>query len=364
MVAEVVDEQRMPPWYASVEHGTFQNDRSLDGDARRTIVDWVRSGMAEGEPASDESLSEDSRATAKTFAHATPGPDHWSIGEPDRVLRMLLPHSLPADGFIPYRYVVFPHVFLKDTWIEAFEIRPDNPSVVHHANLAYASRDEKPGRGTFITGYVPGGQAMQLAHFENDVAYRIPALSVLGLQIHYVTTGKPEHCRIELGIRYKRGTVRKQLRHNLADPHRFRIPPHHPAYPVRDDFVIRRDATLLGMFCHMHLRGKDMTFTAYHPDGRAETLLQIPNYNFDWQLGYEIRAGEKRLPAGTRIDVVAHYDNSAFNPYNPDPAKTVRYGPQTVHEMMNGYVFYTYDDDDLNLRIDPKNGRVLEPAGE
>ena len=101
-----------------------------------------------------------------------------------------------------------------------------------------------------------------------------------------------------------------------------------------------------------------MTFSSVTPDAKRETLLQIPNYNFEWQLGYEIGPGTKRLSKGTAVEAVAHFDNSAFNPYNPDPAATVRYGPQTVHEMFNGFVFYVADDEQLKLHVDPKSGRV------
>jgi hypothetical protein len=108
----------------------------------------------------------------------------------------------------------------------------------------------------------------------------------------------------------------------------------------------------------MHLRGRDMLFRAHKPDGTTETLLLVPNYSFDWQMPYVWEPGKMRFPKGTRLECVAHYDNSAFNPYNPDPATTVRDGPQTHHEMMNGFVFYTDAGEQLNLRIDPETGRV------
>ena len=114
------------------------------------------------------------------------------------------------------------------------------------------------------------------------------------------------------------------------------------------------------MFSHMHLRGKDMTFTAHLPDGKTDTLLIIPNYNFSWQLPYRWETGKMRLPKGTRLECVAHFDNSKFNPYNPDPAATVRNGPQTYQEMMYGFFFYTNADEQLGLHIDPKSGTVVK----
>ena len=108
----------------------------------------------------------------------------------------------------------------------------------------------------------------------------------------------------------------------------------------------------------MHVRGRDMTFKAHYPDGKSETLLTIPNYNFDWQLAYRWGAGKKKFPKGTRLEAVAHYDNSAFNPFNPDPKATVRDGQQTFNEMMNGFVFYVEANEKLGLEIDPKTGRA------
>lgn len=344
MMAEVVVDQTMPPWYANPRHGKFQNDPSLTSAERDTLVRWVKSGRAEGDAADSAELK-----PAKS--------SKWRIGEPDLVVSMAAEHTVQATGFVPYRYVMLPHLFLSDTWVEAIEIRPDNPSVVHHCNMAYATT-KGAGEETFITGYVPGGQAMDLGKFDNDVAFFIPKLAVLGLQIHYTTTGKEETCKISVGIRFPRRTVQKQLRHLLLDPHRIAIAPGDGAFPIQSRKSLDRDISLLGMFTHMHVRGKDMTFYATAPDQPRETLLQIPNYNFEWQLGYEIEPGKKRLPRGTVIEAVAHYDNSAFNPYNPDPTRTVPYGQQTYDEMFNGYVFFVDENERLNVAVNPKTGAV------
>lgn len=343
MIAEVVSEGRMPPWFASPKYGHFINDRSLSREERDQIVAWVRAGTPEGDPADMPEPLE----FPKT---------QWRIGEPDLVLTMSKEIDVQADGYVPYEYVVLPHFFLKDTWIEAFEILPHNPAVVHHCNAAYASGKDGAGADTFITGYVPGGQPLIASNFNNGVAFKIPRLSVIGLQIHVVTTGKPEKCKISVGIRFPRYTVEKQLHHVILDDRKFKIAPGHPAYMVSDDDVLDHDVTMLGMFSHMHLRGKDMTFLAHLPDGATQTLLQIPNFNFDWQLGYEIEPGALRLPKGTRLEAIAHYDNSAFNPYNPNPDRVVPYGDQTYDEMINGFAFFTHDDEELSIEVNPKNG--------
>jgi hypothetical protein len=179
---------------------------------------------------------------------------------------------------------------------------------------------------------------------------------MLGLQIHFVATGKPEKCRVQVGLRFPRVPVQKTLRSVQLTDRRFAIPPGAPAHKVSSSRTFDRDVIGVGLFSHMHLRGKDMTFTAHLPDGTDETLLVIPNYNFEWQIPYRWEPNTKRFPKGMRLECVAHFDNSPFNPYNPDPKVTVRNGPQTHHEMMIGFFFYTEADEQLGLNIDPKAG--------
>ena len=99
---------------------------------------------------------------------------------------------------------------------------------------------------------------------------------------------------------------------------------------------LQRDTVVTTLTPHMHVRGKDMTYIAHYPDGTSETLLSVPKYDFNWQITYEL-AQPKLLPKGTRIEVIAHYDNSTANKYNPDPTKDVRWGDQTWEEMMIGF---------------------------
>jgi len=342
MIGEVVADQRMPPWHAS-RHQTFANQRGLTHRERETIVAWTRN---------PQRGDETNRPPRRQF----PSQD-WEIGTPDLVTTSLQESTLPAEGFVDYRYEILPHVFLKETWISAAEIKPSNPSVVHHCNLGYMSIGEKFSDKNFITGRVPGGTAMRL---EDGVAYRIPAGSVVGLQIHYTTTGKPEKNRMSVGFRFPRGEVQRELRHLQVHTSRFAIPPGAAAHEVQAVRTLSEAATGVGMFAHMHLRGKDMTFRALAPNGGSETLLVIPNYHYDWQQNYRFPAGTRTFPAGTKIEVTAHFDNSAFNAFNPDPTRTVRVGDQSIDEMMYGFFFYTRDGENLGLKIDPKSGTKAE----
>ncbi len=114
------------------------------------------------------------------------------------------------------------------------------------------------------------------------------------------------------------------------------------------------------MFAHMHVRGRDMTFLAHQPDGKTEQLLVIPNFSFDWQHAYRWEYGAKKLLKGTRLECVAHYDNSDFNPFNPDSKATVTDGQQTKDEMLNGFIFYVDANEKLGIRVNAKTGKAVE----
>lgn len=342
MIGEVVARQSMPPWHASAAHGVFRNQRGLDADERAMLDDWLRSGLAKGDPAD--------APPPRVFAD---GP--WRIGTPDQVLELPGAVRLPADGIVPYKYLVFPYLFAEDTWVEAVEILPRNRRVLHHANLAYFEVRKGYSQDGFITGLVPGGDPMTL---DPGTAMRIPKGSVVGLQAHYVTTGKPESDRIRIGLRFPKTKVTRRAEVLVVTDTRFAIPPGAPAHRVAGTRTVPADSTVIGLFAHMHLRGRDMTFLAHRPDAEPETLLMIPNYDFDWQASYRFHDGAVKLPRGTRVEVFAHFDNSQLNPFNPDPTDTVRFGHQTFEEMMYGFVFSTRDTERLDLSVDPSTGHA------
>jgi hypothetical protein len=103
----------------------------------------------------------------------------------------------------------------------------------------------------------------------------------------------------------------------------------------RATVVFQQDAELVWFLPHMHLRGKDMTYRLIYPTGESETVLSV-KYDFDWQLGYEVKQPIV-VPKGTRLEAIAHFDNSANNRFNPDPSKQVWWGDQTWEEMMIPY---------------------------
>lgn len=351
MIAEVIADRRMPPWYAAPHNEGFINHRGMTADERRMVSGWIAGGLKRGTPLPAETDA----------AAAEPQEIGWQVGEPNLIIQTTENHELPADGYIDYRYSVLPYVFQEETWVRSIEILPDNPNVVHHANLIAFPMDKGIRHAYFITGKVPGAQPLQL---KDGVAVRIPKGTVLALQIHFTTTGQEEKCRLALGLHYASGRIQKSFRHVLVKNTTFAIPPGDPFHRVVKSETLPHDVTGIGLFTHMHVRGRDMTFIAHYPDGTQEQLLMVPNYSFDWQMGYEWAPGTRTFPTGTRIECIAHFDNSPFNPFNPDPTDTVKEGRQTYHEMMYGFLFYTVNDEQLNLEIDPQTGLALKQVAE
>jgi peroxiredoxin len=344
MMAEVVNEGRMPPWYAHPGVGEFTNERRLTAAEKRTIAQWAKTGRQPGD--------------LDTLPEAPVFPDEkWAIGEPDLVLTAKEPFEIPPTGYIPYQYVTFDYVFPEDTWVQGIEIMPSNPRVLHHCNMIYTLPGEKYDQSTnFLTGKVPGGGPANLKPGEGLL---IRKGSVITLQIHYVTTGKPEQDTISAGFRYAKTPIEKRIRYMIVNNDSLAIPPGAPMHEVTAEDTLDCDATVLAMFTHMHLRGRDMTFLAHLPDGETRPLLLVPNYSFDWQMTYYVEPGELKLPKGTRIECIGHFDNSPFNPFNPDPTHTVQEGPQTFEEMMYGFFFYTNDNETIDITVDPNTGQEL-----
>jgi hypothetical protein len=241
---------------------------------------------------------------------------------------------------VRYQYFVVDPGFKEDKWVQAAECRPGNRAVVHHIIVAAGNRERVSQRlndelvSDWLAATAPGARPMILP---TGLAKRIPAGSKLVFQLHYTPNGKAQEDRSSIGLIFADpATVKHEVVTQKAANPRFRIPPGDPNHKVEADYRFEEDSLMLALFPHMHLRGKSFLYTAHYPDGREETLLDVPRYDFSWQNGYEF-AEAKRMPAGTRIHCVAHFDNSKENWANPDPTATVRWGDQTWEEMMIGY---------------------------
>ncbi len=331
MIKQVVVERRMPPWHADPRYGKFSNDRRLSQDQIDTLVSWVDGGAVIG----DKSQLPPPRKFA----------DGWTIGTPDVVFELPQEVTVPATGTVRYRYFETPTNFKEDVWIQAAEAKPTNRAVVHHVIAFYRDPKQPKGRieDQWIAGTAPGDMALVLPA---GVARKIPAGATLVWQMHYTPTGKEEKDRSQLGLIFYKGNQPPE--HNVQthgiSNHQLLIPAGDANYKIEKEFTVPRDASILSFMPHMHLRGKDFLYRATYPDGRVETLLSVPRFDFSWQSTYRC-AEPIHLPKGTRVQCVAHYDNSADNPANPDPKKTIHWGDQTWDEMMIGYMDYYWDDE-------------------
>ncbi len=333
-IAEVVGEGRMPPWHANPTHGRFRNDRSLNAEQKRTLLAWIEAGCPEGEAFPG--------AKAEAAAVLT------TLTNPDAVFMMDRDYLVKAEGTLPYQIFVVPTGLTEDKWVSAIEVRPGAREVVHHILIFAIADDGRSLREAIVDGgagggqfasYVPGDSA---TFFPKGMGKKLPAGARLLFQVHYTPIGKAVSDRTSIAVKYGDGRLIQEVRTKGINQRMIRIAPGASNHEVRSSFTFREDATLLSMWPHMHLRGKDFRFTATFPDGRSEVLLDVPKFDFNWQTTYELQA-PRPMPSGTRIDCVAHFDNSAENPNNPDPKVTVRWGPQTVDEMMIGYIDYVAD---------------------
>ncbi len=327
MIREVVDQQRMPPWHANPQYGHFANDRHLSDDEKQLIFQWVRTGAPQGDPAD---LPEPRQFTAG-----------WQLPQqPDLVIDMRdQPFTVPAEGTVRYQYFSVDPGFTEDKWVKMAEVLPGNRAVVHHI-LVFV---RPPGgllrsrgiTGDFLVGYVPGLRARPLP---DGMAKLIPAGSKLVFQMHYTPIGSQQQDLSKVGLVFTDpDKVTRQVLTTKAVQHRLEIPPHDDNYRAEATSGAHGgDVLLLSMMPHAHLRGKSFRYEAVYPDGKSEVLLDVPHYDFNWQTSYRL-AEPQRMPAGTRIHVVAHYDNSEDNLANPDPTATIRWGDQTWNEMMIGY---------------------------
>jgi peroxiredoxin len=332
-IREVVAERRMPPWFADPRHGRWRNDRSLPKEDRDTLLAWLDGSTPRGD---DRDLPPPRRF-----------PEGWAIGKPDVVFTMPRPVDVPAKGVVPYRYVSVPTDFKEDRWVERAEAKPGQPGVVHHIVVFIVPRGElfRPdGPGNVLCGAAPGDLPTML---KPGHAKKVPAGARLVFQMHYTPNGKPCRDQSSVGVVFAKAPPKRRVLTKPVHSRSFilrldHIPAGEKNYGVEASYTFREDAHIVGFMPHMHLRGKDFLYEAIYPDGRREVLLSVPHYNFNWQSVYRPEKPVP-MPKGTTLRCVAHYDNSAENPHNPDPTRDVYWGDQTWEEMMIGWIDYYLD---------------------
>jgi hypothetical protein len=357
-IREKVVTREMPPWFADPQHGAFSNDARLSQKDIETISAWVEGGAKEGDPKDTP--------PNPTF---TAG---WQMGKPDVVLPMTVEFNVPSEGVIPYKYFAVPTNFSEDKYVQFAEIRPGDRSHVHHviisvrypgaaplpetgeitpearrpatgnanANNQTRSVEDSDGR---LVGWAPGEAPLILRPGQ---AKLVKKGSVLVFQVHYTTNGEASKDRTSVGLIFSKEPVEKRVITAGAVARNLVIPPGDPHYESTATFVFKEDSHIDSLHPHMHVRGKDFLYRLVYPDGTSKILLSVPRFDFGWQLTYFLKE-PIAAPKDSRLEVIAHHDNSAKNKFNPDPTKEVRWGDQTWDEMMIGYLDYTIDKQDL-----------------
>jgi hypothetical protein len=372
-IRESILSRKMPPWFADPEfNGHFTNERRLTPEQISVLTSWIDNGAPEG--------SAKDKPAAARFAEG------WSIGKPDMVVAFPHDLSIPATGIIDQANLLVKVNFPQDVWVKAAEVRPGNPKVVHHmkawirppgspwmadapegelykptrAQFVPASRDSQPSTSPrpvqdILAKYNPGVNAQEFT--VGGAAKFIAAGSDIVFELHYATTGKPETDRTRVGIVFAKETpTLRYVTTTGVNNASFVIPAHAVNYEVKAESVLQAEALLAWVQPHMHLRAKDYELRAHYPTGESQTLLK-GKFDFNWQSGYEF-AKPVVLPKGTRLESIAHFDNSENNPYNPNPNIDVGYGPQTTDEMAVSFMGFIVKVNDDPMKLFPRRGAM------
>ena len=349
-IAAVTSDRAMPPWKPVPGVGPrYKHDRSLSKADIATLAAWADAGAPLGDA-----------------ADMPPPPqftDEWALGTPDLVIEPPADFAIPADGSDIYRCFVIPTNLPSDVYISAIEYRPGNHRVVHHM-LAYVDTSGEarkkdaadPGLGYScfsgpgvevhgdLGGWAPGNEPSRLP---DGVGRSLPKGADVIVQVHYHPDGKPETDRSRIGVHFSRQPIRQTLHWGFALNPGLELPPGESNIEIKAKWEVPVDLVAYGVTPHMHLLGRDIKMSVEYPDGRAQDLVKIADWDFAWQNTYYF-AQPLELPKGSQVFVVSHYDNSAGNPRNPNsPPKLVKWGEATTDEMCIGFVAVTKKGQDL-----------------
>lgn len=335
---------KMPPWFATQPRGVFLNDPRLSPHERDVLLAWAAGGAPEGDPAD--------LPPAPKFTEG------WELVDPDVVFSMPAPFHVPAWQAVDLQTFEIPTHFAQDKWVQAIEVRPSAPAVVHHVTIKCREPGMNSGAGagyvqvlppTFFTldrtevpiAIVAAGSNAII--FPEGLAMRIKAGAVLKLEIHYNPNGQPVDDVTRVAMKFAAKPPLNEMRAGAMVNPGLRIAPGDPDKEVDSVIEFTEDAHIWGIGGHMHYRGKSWEYRLIYPDGRSKVLLSIPHWDPNWQVYYRF-AEPVAAPKGSRLAAAAHYDNSVNNPWNPDPRAEVHWGNQAWDEMQFSGFAYTLDE--------------------
>ena len=332
VIRRVVADGVMPPWFAAPQKDSpenpWANDCSLGQRDKADLLAWLDSKDRPMGNAADA-------PTVPVF------PSEWTIGKPDLILSLSKAYDIKATGFMPYQFDVVQTELTEDKWVSGYEILPSERDVVHHVIVRVHEkgsqiRDREEGTAGYWAAYVPGNGSHV---YPDGYARKLPAGARVTFQIHYTPSGTAKKERLRMGLIFAKTPPLFEMKTLAVANPRLSIPPGAAAHVETVSRRVPFNIPITGFVAHMHVRGSAFKYEVTYPDSKSETLLDIPRYDFNWQLRYDLKV-PKMIPAGSAMKVTAVYDNSPANKANPDPSKTVRWGPQTTDEMMIGYLEY------------------------
>jgi hypothetical protein len=326
MMREVLMTRRMPPWQADPHHGNFSQDLSLTPEEKQILLHWIEQGTPRGE-------GEDPLAINKRELKP------WPLGKPDHVID-LPAQKVPANGIVDYRYTFVSSPFEQDTWITGADIHPGDRQALHHVIIYIVPEDGKRRRSRrWLTGYAPGVKG---SLFPESTGVLLKKEERLLFELHYTAYGKEVMDETQLGLYLSDESAKHSFRTGLFYDDSIQIPPHDRSFEWSQTREIREDIILYSMNPHMHFRGKSMAFELETPQGTRETLVSVPQYNFNWQHTYVLQK-PRRIAKGSKLTLHAVWDNSDRNQANPDPSRRVPWGQQSFDEMFFGTYQYVRD---------------------
>ncbi len=344
-IAKAVRSGKMPPWSGESDRHEWSNDISLSETQIETIVGWVEQGAREGNPADLPDLP--------TFS------DGWQLGEPDYVIK-LSKIEVPADGedLFPKETVTLD--IDESRWVRAIEYMPGDRRVAHHSMLTYSGGGATKGAKQGILAIWTAG--MPPFEFPEGMGRVLPAKTRVLIDSHYHPYGEATTDETRVGLYFGEGELKKEVATMIASNTGLRIPPGSPHHEELAFQIFDRDMQILAFSPHLHLRGKSMRYDLTYPDGRKETLLNVPKFNFNWQWQYYPTEAID-VPAGSRLDVIAVWDNSSDNPANPDPSQEIIFRGNTFNEMFVGF-FEAIEKNGVYHRPPPAKEKILAMLSE
>ena len=327
MIRETLITKRMPPGQIDNEYvNAFHDVNHITVEETQKLVHWIDNG-SRNEGASDPLATLDIR------------PAKWLNGEPDIIIDIPA-QQIPATGVQDYRNLMLPLELEEDVWVKAVEFEAGDPTVLHHI-IAFSygpngvNEFEILNQGIGLGAYAPGNE---LNLYPEDSGYPLKAGGGLMLQMHYTTSGKEAVDASQIGLYLWDEEPERVILGGSAADLDINILPFTSKEMVASK-TFRKDSYLTMLGPHMHYRGYDANFKIRYPDGREEEVLNIPNYQFNWQKTYDFKE-PLFLPAGTELVFRGTFDNTAQNPFNPDASETLSWGEQTWQEMFFGFFRY------------------------